>query len=52
MLILTGVTSPWISGREADGGKAGFGKSSFGEDKTPKQKGGINWAAFNITRIN
>ena len=48
MLILTGVTSPWISGREADGGKVSFKDFSSSEQK---RKGGINWADFGIHRI-
>jgi hypothetical protein len=48
MLILTGVTSPWISGREADGGKVSFKDFNSSEQK---RKGGINWADFGIHRI-
>ncbi len=52
MLILTGVTSPWITGRDADGGVASFRKSRFDEPIKDKPTGGINWATYNITRIS
>ncbi|MHC1605573.1 MAG: cell division protein FtsZ [Candidatus Methanofastidiosia archaeon] len=48
MLILTGVKSPWISGRAADGGKVDFSKLTDRE----KRKGGINWINFGISKIS
>ncbi|HPR41638.1 MAG TPA: cell division protein FtsZ [Candidatus Methanofastidiosa archaeon] len=51
MLILTGVKSPWISGREADGANASFkATDGFNWGKMTKTQG-FSWTNYDIPTI-